>query len=98
MNILAELKNRFRDVLAEVSGETDVQNLLDMIKPAQDARFGDYQANCAMPLGNASGNLREKSLRRFPTKSAWMICVVKRTSLVLVSSILRLTISGLPLR
>ncbi len=23
-----------------------------MIRPAQDARFGDYQANCAMPLGN----------------------------------------------
>ena len=55
MNILAELKNRFRDVLAEVSGETDVQNLLDMIKPAQDARFGDYQANCAMPLGKRLG-------------------------------------------
>ncbi|MDP6933536.1 MAG: hypothetical protein QGG40_11500, partial [Myxococcota bacterium] len=26
--------------------------ILNMIRPAGDARFGDYQANCAMPLGN----------------------------------------------
>ena len=28
----------------------DAEPLLAMIRPAQDARFGDYQANCAMPL------------------------------------------------
>ncbi len=55
MNILAELKNRFHDVLAEIAGDSDVQSLLDMIKPAQDARFGDYQANFAMPLGKRLG-------------------------------------------
>ena len=26
-----------------------------MIRPAQDSRFGDYQANCAMPLGKQLG-------------------------------------------
>ncbi len=55
MNILAELKNRFRDALVDVVGDSDVQSLLEMIKPAQDARFGDYQANCAMPLGKRLG-------------------------------------------
>lgn len=55
MNILAELKNRFHEVLMSFSGNTEVQHLLDMIKPAQDARFGDYQANFAMPLGKQMG-------------------------------------------
>ena len=26
-----------------------------MLKPAQDAKFGDYQANCAMSLGKTLG-------------------------------------------
>ena len=55
MNILAALKNRFHEVLTEYAGDSDVQNLLDMIKQAQDARFGDYQANFAMPLGKRLG-------------------------------------------
>ena len=33
----------------------DPTDLLDMVRPAQDARFGDYQANCAMPLGKRLG-------------------------------------------
>lgn len=53
MNILTELRNRFRSALdAIVDDPTD---LLDMVRPAQDARFGDYQANCAMPLGKRFG-------------------------------------------
>ena len=28
-----------------------------MVRPAQDARFGDYQLNCAMPL---AGKLKQK--------------------------------------
>ena len=53
MNILTELKARFRSVLdALVDDPTD---LLAMIRPAQDAKFGDYQANCAMPLGKRLG-------------------------------------------
>mgnify|MGYP002261064153 CR=1 FL=1 len=30
-------------------------DLLDLIRPAQDPRFGDYQANCAMPLAKQLG-------------------------------------------
>ena len=26
-----------------------------MVLPSQDAKFGDYQANCAMPLGKQLG-------------------------------------------
>ncbi len=49
MNILTTLRDRFRQPLQQ---QTDVaEKMLDMIRPAQDARFGDYQANFAMPLG-----------------------------------------------
>lgn len=48
MNILAEIRSRFRPVLEDLA--SDVEPLLAMIRPAQDAKFGDYQANCAMPL------------------------------------------------
>ncbi len=51
MSILHVLKDRFRPVLADLAGEADVEKALEMIRPAQDARFGDYQANMAMPLG-----------------------------------------------
>ena len=53
MNVLAELKSRFRPVLAQFVD--DPSALLDMVRPAQDSRFGDYQANCAMPLGKQLG-------------------------------------------
>ena len=49
MNILSELQSRFVTALTPLTD--DVDKLLDMIRPAQDSRFGDYQANCAMPLG-----------------------------------------------
>ena len=52
MNALTEIKNRFSTALAEiVADRAEVPRLLGMIRPAQDAKFGDYQANCAMPLG-----------------------------------------------
>ena len=53
MNILSELKSRFRVVLSELV--EDPTELLGMIRPAQDAKFGDYQANIAMPLGKTLG-------------------------------------------
>ena len=53
MNTLLELKRRFRDALSSLVD--DPGDLLDLIRPAQDARFGDYQANCAMPLGKRMG-------------------------------------------
>ena len=56
MNILVALKERFRPALsALISDSAKVAELLQMIRPAQDAKFGDYQANFAMPLGKQLG-------------------------------------------
>ncbi len=56
MNVLAELRNRFGKVLSEML--SDSGQFAAMVKPTQDVRFGDFQANCAMPMS--------KSLRREP--------------------------------
>ncbi|MCO6456836.1 MAG: arginine--tRNA ligase [Pirellulaceae bacterium] len=53
MNILKELRGRFEAALKGLAEEP--AELLEMIRPAQDARFGDYQANCAMPLAKRLG-------------------------------------------
>jgi arginyl-tRNA synthetase len=53
MNLLAELRLRFRRALEAWGGDLDA--LVDMVRPSQDPRFGDYQANCAMPLGKRLG-------------------------------------------
>ena len=56
MNILALLQSRFTAALAALVGEEHrVTELLGMIRPAQDAKFGDYQANFAMPLKKECG-------------------------------------------
>ena len=55
MNVLALLQDRFRPVLAALVPAEQVASLLEMIRPAQDAKFGDYQANFAMPLGKQLG-------------------------------------------
>ena len=58
MNVLSELKKAFRLALADLVDNPD--ELLEMIRPAQDPKFGDYQANFAMPLGKRLGkNPRE---------------------------------------
>lgn len=54
MNVLGQLRQRFATALWQQVDE-DPTDLLAMIRPAQDARFGDYQANCAMPLGKKLG-------------------------------------------
>ncbi|RCS52928.1 arginine--tRNA ligase [Bremerella cremea] len=53
MNILALLKARFQPVLESMSA--DVAPLLEMIRPAGDPKFGDYQANFAMGLAKKVG-------------------------------------------
>ena len=53
MHILAELKRRFDKALAPLGGDT--AELVEMVLPSQDAKFGDYQANCAMPLAKQLG-------------------------------------------
>src|SRR5215470_5180073 len=53
MNILATLQVRFRTALAGLV--EDPTELLSMVRPSQDPKFGDYQANFAMPLGKRLG-------------------------------------------
>jgi arginyl-tRNA synthetase len=60
MSILLELKDRFRRALADLADDAEV--LLDLIRRSGDPKFGDYQANFAMPLG--------KRLRRPPREVA----------------------------
>ncbi|MBI1310548.1 arginine--tRNA ligase [bacterium] len=62
MTALSEIKERFRPALANLTA--DVEAALAMIRPAQDAKFGDFQANCAMslakPLGKAPRELAQQ--------------------------------------
>jgi arginyl-tRNA synthetase len=53
MNALAEIRSRFKTALKPLVDSPD--ELLGMIRPAGDAKFGDYQANIAMPLGKRLG-------------------------------------------
>jgi arginyl-tRNA synthetase len=61
MSMLPDLKERFRPALAALvsaagaASADDVAGLLDLVRRNQDARFGDYQANFAMPLGKRLG-------------------------------------------
>ena len=58
MNLLAELRRRFHRALEGLCD--DPSEYTSMVRPAQDGKFGDFQANCAMPLGKHSGrNPRE---------------------------------------
>ncbi len=49
MNLLAELRQRFAAALEAI--EPGSGEFAEMVLPSKDAKFGDYQANCAMPLG-----------------------------------------------
>ncbi|MBN1910070.1 MAG: arginine--tRNA ligase [Pirellulales bacterium] len=53
MSILAELKSRLSGPLGKLV--EDPAELLEMVRPSQDPKFGDYQANFAMPLGKQLG-------------------------------------------
>lgn len=58
MNALAELRSRFAKALAELT--PDPATFAAMVKPTQEAKFGDLQANFAMPLAKQLGkNPRE---------------------------------------
>ena len=57
MNALQELKEKFRPIISGYvesdAGQTDA--MLAMIRPAGDAKHGDFQANFAMALGKKAG-------------------------------------------
>jgi arginyl-tRNA synthetase len=48
MDFLSELRSRLRTALLPMTDSPDP--FVEMLKPSQDGRFGDFQANCAMPL------------------------------------------------
>lgn len=56
MNLLAELRSRFSSSLRKLDGFSgDADAIVELVRPSTDAKFGDYQANCAMPLGKQLG-------------------------------------------
>ena len=68
MNVLGELRERFRKALTQAASQWDafdlagtgaddrwLDDLLTLVRPAQNAQFGDYQANMAMSLGKRLG-------------------------------------------
>jgi len=70
MSLLAELRTRFQQALREWVGEPLAKELLATVRRSQDPRFGDYQANLAMPLGKRLGKpprrVAEEVLARLP--------------------------------
>lgn len=48
MSLLSTIRNRFDTALRELTSDT--APMLELIRPVQDPRFGDFQANCAMSL------------------------------------------------
>jgi arginyl-tRNA synthetase len=56
MNILPALKSRFQKALDGLLDDSvEVEKSLELIRRSQDPKFGDYQANMAMPLGKKLG-------------------------------------------
>ncbi|MGE4002842.1 MAG: arginine--tRNA ligase, partial [Planctomycetaceae bacterium] len=73
MNILQSLRDRFIHALAELTD--DPPTYAAMVRPSQDAKFGDYQANCAMPLAKQHGtNPRELAARIVETLEIADLC------------------------
>lgn len=58
MNVLNELRKRVgRAIAQEGLGQLGAppEGGAELVQPSQDTRFGDYQANCAMPIAKALG-------------------------------------------
>jgi arginyl-tRNA synthetase len=62
MNLLALFRRRFAAALAPLTD--DAASLANLVKAAQDPKFGDYQANCAMPLAKQIGEPPRKVAER----------------------------------
>ncbi|MCS7045455.1 MAG: arginine--tRNA ligase, partial [Gemmataceae bacterium] len=53
MHLLSQIQQRLRAALEGLTA--DPEPYAALVKPTQDARHGDYQANCAMPLAKVVG-------------------------------------------
>lgn len=86
MNILSEIRRRVEPALADLmrdadrpspesppadSPPPDLTELLGMVRPSQDAKFGDYQVNCAMPLGKRLGRPPREVAQQLIERLAW---------------------------
>lgn len=69
MNILSALQARLADALAGLVDQP--AEYAAMLKPAQDARHGDYQANCAMALSKALGQPPRDVAARIIERMKW---------------------------
>ena len=69
MNLLQFLQQQFHQALKDLTA--DPAPYVAMVKPAQDARHGDYQANCAMALAKELGrkprDIAQEIRQRIPT-------------------------------
>src|SRR5262245_28042040 len=71
MSLLSLLQQRIDTALTDlVPDAASRRRYVEMVKPAQDAKFGDYQANCAMSLGKELGKkpreAAEEIVKRLP--------------------------------
>src|SRR3954451_13202083 len=56
MNLIAQLQAVFRPAITQLAADpAKVPDYLGMIRPAQNADHGDYQANFAMAMGKSAG-------------------------------------------
>ncbi|KAA5545858.1 arginine--tRNA ligase [Roseiconus nitratireducens] len=65
MQVLALLQSRFRSALEScdcLSAVDDLANYAALIRPAGNPKFGDYQANCAMPLAKLVSGFNPREL------------------------------------
>src|SRR5437899_1710980 len=69
MNLLQFLQQQFHQALKDLIA--DPAPYVAMVKPAQDARHGDYQANCAMALAKELGrkprDIAQEIVKQIPT-------------------------------
>ncbi|HVX12800.1 MAG TPA: arginine--tRNA ligase [Pirellulales bacterium] len=76
MNILSLVRSRFATALAPLADAAqlsapELAELVDMVRPSQDAKFGDYQANCAMPLGKRLGRPPREIAQQIVDRLEW---------------------------
>lgn len=76
MNVLSLIRRRFETALAGLIDGADLSpggmaELVDMVRPSQDAKFGDYQANLAMPLGKKLGRPPREVAQQLVARLAW---------------------------
>ncbi|MDR0328753.1 MAG: arginine--tRNA ligase [Planctomycetaceae bacterium] len=69
--ILPLLKTRFASALQTLVSDADAY--LDMIRPSQDAKFGDFQANMAMPIARKKAEERAALWHDVPNGSTQII-------------------------